>query len=70
MPLFSDQPDAMLAISEYTRSGDTTGFLDMLYEIQLRLLKLVDRMDKLAQDAQLSKNPEDINSIPAPDFIV
>ncbi len=67
MPLFSDQPDAMIAIPEYTRAGDN-GFLDILYEIQLRLLKLVDRMDKLAQEAQLSKNPEDINSIPAPDF--
>lgn len=68
MPLFADQPDSMIAIPEYTRSKGDHSFLDILYEIQLRILKLVDNMDQRARDAHLSNNPDDINSIPAPEF--
>ena len=68
MPLFSDQPDSMIAIPEYTRCKGDNSFLDILYEIQLRILKLVDNMDQRARDAHLSTNPDDINLIPAPEF--
>ena len=64
MPLFSDHRDAMLSLPEYVKNN--ADFINALYDMQLGLLNAVDRMDKVAQEAHLSKNSE-LSLIPAPE---